>query len=102
MNEFDVPSLEELSELSAVVKRWRCRGCGYETVSLKKEPPRSCEKCSGDQFVCIVKASTVPASTGFETELRYDNLDSIDEFIQLESDNDTQNRELQIVEKGRR
>lgn len=100
--EFEPLSEQELKNIAVPMKKWRCQDCSEVVTAWSNDAPKECRKCSGSRFSIIMNTATVPATTGFEIELVYDNMDSIDEVSQKEYDIETQNRELEQLEKSRR
>jgi hypothetical protein len=93
----------ELKAFVDVLKKWKCAKCGTHIQSWNVEPAKCVkEGCESREFVPANNVSTVPVTTGIETELIYDNLHTIDDAVEHETGIEEQNRDLEKLEKARR
>lgn len=98
MSEFELKP-EDLRR--KVLTKWKCGECGEVCTSFEGKP-NECRKCASKDLKKVINVNTVPVTTGIEIEYQYDNLDSIDEFIEKENATEEQNKNLKKLEKERR
>ena len=99
MSEFELTP-EDLI-IKEVLKMYECNSCRKTFASWNGAPVCDSLGCSTAGFTERISFSTVPTTTGVQTDVTYDNLDTIDDFIQAEADIAEQDRDLIKLEKAR-
>lgn len=99
MSEFDLKP-EDLKH--EVLQTWKCSKCA--AIQTKWEAATVCSTagCDSVSFERLNTAKTVPVTTGYYTELTFDNIDSIDADSDEHFESIESNRDLEQLEKARR
>lgn len=100
MSEFDLKP-EDLKR--RVLKRWQCDKCKHTHLTWESINHQCSNKeCDSNSFTLIQNISVTPVTTGYHTEITYDNLGSLDEMSQEEFDRTENDRDTEKLEKARR
>lgn len=82
--------------------RLQCQTCSHSFLCWEDKKPGSCPKCNNSQLSVVLKTNTVPVTTGHMVEFLYDNVDSIDSFVNEEAAIEEQEKDLDKLAKGRK